>query len=123
MAYEIKQIIVVRHDLHMRAGKIAAQACHASISFITTRLRNNSPLTSEQKAWIDGSFAKVCLRVESEKELMDIKAMADQFQVECHLITDAGKTEFHGVPTRTCLALGPDKAEKIDKITGHLKLL
>ena len=25
-------------------------------------------------------------------------------------------------PTFTCLAIGPDKAEKIDKITGHLKL-
>lgn len=121
--YNIKQTLVIRTDINMSRGKIAAQACHASISFITTRMRNNGVLTTEQKAWIDGSFAKVCLRVESEKELLDIKAAADQFQIECHLITDAGKTEFHGVPTRTCLALGPDKAEKIDKITGHLKLL
>jgi PTH2 family peptidyl-tRNA hydrolase len=34
-----------------------------------------------------------------------------------------GKTEFNGVPTKTCLGIGPAKAEKIDKITGDLKLL
>ena len=38
------------------------------------------------------------------------------------LITDAGATEFGGVPTNTCLAIGPHQAEKIDKITSHLKL-
>jgi PTH2 family peptidyl-tRNA hydrolase len=43
--------------------------------------------------------------------------------LEVHLITDNGKTEFHGEPTRTCLAIGPDDAEKIDAITGRLQLL
>lgn len=40
-----------------------------------------------------------------------------------HLITDSGKTEFHGEPTDTCLAIGPGEADKIDEITGHLQLL
>jgi len=43
--------------------------------------------------------------------------------VECHVITDNGKTEFGGIPTKTCLALGPDLSEKIDEVTGDLKLL
>ncbi len=43
--------------------------------------------------------------------------------LEVHLITDSGRTEFHGQPTRTCLAIGPDDAAKIDQVTGHLELL
>ena len=38
------------------------------------------------------------------------------------LCVDAGRTEFHGVPTATCCAIGPDWPERIDPITGHLKL-
>jgi PTH2 family peptidyl-tRNA hydrolase len=123
MAYELKQVIVVRHDLHMRAGKIAAQAAHASISFLTRRIQSGRDFTKLQLSWINGSFAKVCLRVESEQELLEIEQKALNAGLECHLITDAGRTEFHGVPTRTCLAIGPDKAEVIDSITGKLKLL
>ncbi|MCA9071910.1 MAG: hypothetical protein KDA84_23440, partial [Planctomycetaceae bacterium] len=37
--------------------------------------------------------------------------------------THSCKTEFHGVPTPTCLAIGPAGADKIDEITGKLQLL
>jgi peptidyl-tRNA hydrolase, PTH2 family len=40
-----------------------------------------------------------------------------------YLITDAGHTEFKGVPTKTCLAIGPNDVDEIDVVTGHLKLL
>ena len=52
-----------------------------------------------------------------------IKEEADNAGIECHLITDSGKTEFNGVPTNTCLAIGPDYVDEINKITGHLNLL
>jgi PTH2 family peptidyl-tRNA hydrolase len=61
--------------------------------------------------------------VNSEEELMTIYEKATSAGLEVHLITDSGKTEFHGQPTRTCLAIGPDFAAKIDPITGHLELL
>lgn len=54
---------------------------------------------------------------------MEIHDKAVAAGLEVHLITDSGRTEFHGQPTRTCLAIGPDLAEKIDEITGHLQLL
>jgi PTH2 family peptidyl-tRNA hydrolase len=53
--------------------------------------------------------------------MLDLTARAAG--VECHLIQDNGTTEFGGVPTYTCLALGPDLAEKIDPLTKDLKLL
>ena len=58
--------------------------------------------------------------VMTEKAIRDL---ASQQGLEVHMITDTGKTEFHGVPTNTCLAIGPDEASKIDAITGGLKLL
>ena len=54
---------------------------------------------------------------------MEIHDKALESVLEVHLITDSGKTEFYGEPTRTCLAIGPDEADKIDAITGDLQLL
>jgi PTH2 family peptidyl-tRNA hydrolase len=124
----IKQVIVLRHDLKMRRGKQIAQGAHASMSFICRRLQEHGSVSltdfSEvERAWLIGAFAKVCCRVDSEDELMAIHDKAVAAGLEVHLITDSGKTEFHGVPTRTCLAIGPDYAEKIDEITGELQLL
>ena len=124
----IKQVIVMRHDLKMRRGKQIAQGSHASMSFICRRLQNQGSISLDdfpevERTWLTGSFAKVCCRVNSEEELMNIFDEAKAAGLEVHLITDSGKTEFHGQPTRTCLAIGPDVVEKIDVLTGHLELL
>ena len=124
----IKQVIVMRHDLKMRRGKQIAQGAHASMSFVCRRLQESGSVsfgdfTESQRAWLTGAFAKVCCRVDSEEELMEIHDKALAAGLEVHLITDSGRTEFHGEPTNTCLAIGPDEAQKIDAITGHLQLL
>jgi PTH2 family peptidyl-tRNA hydrolase len=54
--------------------------------------------------------------------LDDIAAAAEQAGLVCHVITDSGWTEFAGVPTKTCLAIGPDWCDMIDPVTSHLKL-
>ena len=60
--------------------------------------------------------------MDSLDELKEIEAQAKEANLEVHLIVDSGRTEFNGVPTPTCLAIGPDEADKIDEITGGLKL-
>ncbi len=127
-ATRVKQVLVVRHDLKMRRGKQIAQGAHAAMSFLCRRLQQRPSLSMEdfteaEQAWLNGAFAKVCCRVDSEEELMAVYKDAVDAGLEVHLITDSGKTEFHGVPTRTCLAIGPDLADRIDAITGDLKLL
>lgn len=124
----IKQVIVMRHDLKMRRGKQIAQGAHASMAFLSRRLQNSPSISMHNfspnaQAWIKGAFAKVCVRCNSEEELLALHDKAIQFGLEAHLITDSGRTEFHGQPTRTCLAIGPDEASKIDQVTGHLELL
>ena len=110
----------------MRRGKEIAQGSHASIAFLTRRLNQCglmfAPLTGAQKEWLSSSFTKVCLQVNSEQELFDIQRNAIKEGLECHLIFDNGATEFSGVSTLTCLAIGPDYSHKIDKVTSHLKL-
>ena len=128
LAPNIKQVIVMRHDLKMRRGKQIAQGAHASMAFLTRRLQSQSSInladfSANAQTWLMGSFAKVCVRCNSEEELMAIHDKAMALGLEVHLITDSGRTEFHGQPTRTCLAIGPDDALKIDEVTGHLELL
>lgn len=127
----IKQVIVMRKNYpdgkggfrNLRTGKLIAQGSHASMAFITRRIQNKEELTSVQKEWLENSFVKICVYVDSEEELLDIQEKAKINNVECHLVTDKGLTEFGGVATNTCLALGPDKSEILDPLTGHLKLL
>ena len=119
-----KQVIVMRRDLGMRRGKEIAQGAHASMIWLALRIRQPSyTFTDAERRWLDGPFTKVCVRVDSEEELLAVVQRAQEAGVLVYLCVDAGKTEFHGVPTPTCCAVGPDFPERIDPITGHLKLL
>ena len=126
----IKQVIVVRKDLNMRKGKIAAQVAHAAMSFITKGMSfdheegtGHVSLDKASIAWAQGIFTKIVASVDSEEELNGLVLKAIEAGVMVHATTDAGRTEFHGVPTLTCAAFGPDEAEKVDAITGGCKLL
>jgi PTH2 family peptidyl-tRNA hydrolase len=112
----------MRKDLKMRRGKEIAQGAHASMAFLSKKVREGKFFSSLEYEWLNGLFTKVCVRVESEAELLKVVEAARAAGVQVELITDSGKTEFAGVPTHTCAALGPDLAEKIDSITGHLEL-
>lgn len=123
-----KQVIVIRKDLGMRKGKFVAQGCHASEAavFSRGRIEGNElriPLDADLGPWLLGSFAKAVTYVMSEAELRDVYERANAAGLPCALIEDAGRTEFHGVPTLTAVAVGPSLIEKVDGITGELPLL
>ena len=111
----------MRKDLNMRKGKMVAQGAHASLSFLSRAYP--SEVTTEQRLWLDSSFAKICLCVNSEQELDEIFQKAVEANLVVHLIVDSGKTEFHNIPTKTCLAIGPHYEDKFVGITDHLPLL
>jgi len=115
-----KQVIVLRKDLGMRKGKMIAQGAHASMKVI---LDQPKPYPGPMQQWLDGTFTKVVVSVQSEEELLAVYQQAQNQGIPCALIQDIGKTEFSGVPTYTAVAVGPDYPEKIDPITGELKLL
>jgi PTH2 family peptidyl-tRNA hydrolase len=119
---EVKQVIVIRRDLKMRRGKEIAQGAHAAMIWMSEAMRSKKHLTNEQREWLEGSFTKVTLQVSSEEELLEVFNKAKSKGLTVHIVTDAGKTEFDGVPTRTAIAIGPHEESKINEITGELKL-
>jgi PTH2 family peptidyl-tRNA hydrolase len=139
---EVKQVIVVRKDLNMRKGKIAAQVAHASLKVIVDMMRRDDmsyPVgTGMQEGvrllmlldkgspayeWLNGRFTKIVVYVDSEDELRDLYNKAFDKGLPCAFIVDSGFTEFHGNKTATCIAIGPYWSDKIDEITGDLPLL
>ncbi|KAB2906640.1 MAG: aminoacyl-tRNA hydrolase [Kofleriaceae bacterium] len=129
-AVDAKQVIVMRKDLNMRKGKMIAQGAHASLKVFLDRgalaadgVTFTFTCTPAMTAWLGGRFKKVCVSVTSEAELDAIAARAREAGIPCAVIVDAGHTEFKGVPTKTCLAIGPADAPDVDAITGSLPLL
>lgn len=116
--YKYKQVLVMRKDLNMRKGKLIAQGAHASLAVTLRNLDH-----PDVQGWLGGRFAKIAVYVNSEEELVDVYNRALEAGLLTELIVDAGFTEFNGVPTKTCIAVGPAKIHDIDKITGDLKLL
>src|SRR5690606_22584469 len=113
---ELKQVILIRTDLGMSKGKIAAQAAHAAVE---ATLRSEKSIVSK---WRSAGMKKITLKVESKEELYKYMQEAKDMSLITALITDAGKTEI-APGTPTCVAIGPDDEDKIDSVTGELKNL
>lgn len=111
-----KQVILVREDLKLPKGKLAAQSSHASV---------DATLKSDKKIvelWKKEGGKKVVLKVNDEKWLFKYKQMAEELGLKTALIKDAGHTVLKP-GTITCLGIGPDLEEKIDKVSGKLKMV
>lgn len=128
----IKQVILIRKDLKMRRGKEIAQGSHASMQFLVQQITEqlaDKPVKSDalhvglsdiETRWLREGMAKVCLRVNSEQELLEYHEKARTANLKSYLIRDSGRTEFHDQPTYTACAIGPDESYKIDSITSTL---
>ena len=149
---EVKQVIVFRNDLvkgkdAINKGKIAGQVAHASLgallqmmtktpTYNTSHEHDEAVLESiEYKVsftpgsvldkWLHGIFTKVCLKIEDDDALQNLYHLIKEERpdIPCVLITDCGKTAFNGVPTNTCIGIGPYWSDEIDVFTRELKLL
>lgn len=114
-----KMLLVVRNDLKMGKGKIAAQCGHGSVGAYERAMRNCPQLV---QLWNNTGCAKIAVKVESEAELMAIARKSKELNLNTCLVRDAGHTQVEP-NTKTVLAIGPDEVHKIDRVTSHLKLL
>ena len=117
---QYKMVIVVRKDLNLSIGKTSAQVAHAALGAYKLSLNKNADKVTNWENF--SGQAKIVLAVENEKQLFEIKDKADKNGLITCLIHDAGRTEV-SPNTATCCAIGPDIIQKIDEITGKLKLL
>ena len=119
MEDEIKQAIIIRSDLEMSRGKIAAQAAHASLMSYFEAEHVDSKIT---KSWLDTGEKKIVLKVSDEESLVKLYNAFKFRKVPCALVTDAGLTE---IPpgSKTALGIGPWFSKGINEFTLGLKLL
>ena len=130
----MKLVLLVRSDLHMRTGKIAAQVAHAAVGTVLDLQRLESRSTgvgvsesarsqvSMLKTWLREGQAKVVLSIKDESEMMTLERAARAAGIHTHIVADAGRTQVEA-GSQTVLAIGPAPIPAIDAITGHLKLL
>lgn len=116
---EIKQAIIVRSDLEMSRGKIAAQVAHASLM---SYFRAEKADKAVAKEWLDTGEKKIVLKVSDEESLVRLFRAFEFKGVPCALVADAGLTE---IPpgSKTALGVGPWKGSGINEFTSGLKLL
>jgi peptidyl-tRNA hydrolase, PTH2 family len=114
---QTKLTLVVRADLGMGRGKIAAQAAHAAVAAVLATLG-----TADFRTWLRDGQPKVVLRTSSEEELYAIAERAGAAGLPVQVIQDAGRTQVaEGTPT--CCAIGPAPDTSIDPVTSALRLL
>lgn len=134
-----RQVIVIRKDLNMSAGKLAVQVAHASLAPVLNSMTNYTPVEdinitaewtekrlslvngSAMEKWINGRFTKIVVYVKSEQALMNVYEKALEKGLPCVLIKDAGFTEF-SEPTITCVGIGPCFPEDFEGVTSKLRV-
>jgi PTH2 family peptidyl-tRNA hydrolase len=117
--FEFKQVIVLRTDIKMSKGKLAVQACHASVSALENARKMHPGWV---RSWLSEGQKKVVAKVKSLEHLERLRRQAEKDGLPNALIEDKGLTE---IPpgTITALGIGPAPEEKLDTITRDLPLL
>lgn len=145
---EVKQYIIVRTDLNLSAGKLAAQAAHASMKVFFDKMTFNPAVnvkqfvsedevsdespnfvahyffsaTEEELQWIEGKFTKITKKVKNENQLLKVYNQAIEVGLNASLIKDAGLYGLEG-ENYTCVAIGPNYVDKCEPVVGKLQLL
>lgn len=113
----VKQVVLVRGDLGMGKGKVAAQVAHASLGAYRKAKKREPGLVAE---WESGGGRKIVVKAGLE-QIMEFREWAERKGVASYLVRDAGHTQVEP-GTVTALGLGPDTEERL-RPTEELKLL
>ena len=116
--FRFKQVIVLRGDLKMSAGKAAAQACHAAVAASESARKTHKDWW---EGWMREGQRKIVVKVESEEDLLKVELEAKALGIPTAMIVDMGLTELEP-GTRTSVGIGPAPSELVDKVTGKLPL-
>jgi peptidyl-tRNA hydrolase, PTH2 family len=112
----VKLALVVRTDLGMGRGKIAAQVAHAAVTAVLISR------DADVSAWLSQGQPKVVLKVAAGEELLDLARQAVADGLIAEVVHDAGRTQVEP-GTATCCAIGPADDDRVDRITARLPLL
>ncbi|KAG9392894.1 peptidyl-tRNA hydrolase 2, mitochondrial-like [Carpediemonas membranifera] len=122
---DCKMVLVIRRDLKMDKGKVAAQCCHACLGVyrkaVKCALNGDTDVGDALAGWLTFGQTKVTLQVPGADELNNLFDLAVEAGAPATIITDAGRTQIPA-GSQTVLAIGPWPVDEVDQITGRLKL-
>lgn len=116
---EYKLVVLVRNDVKMGKGKIAAQVGHAAVECALHAEKKDKKAFD---AWMACGQKKVVLKVDNREEMVRYMSEARSKGLFCAMITDAGRTQIEP-GTDTCVGIGPATCSELDAVTGDLKML
>lgn len=121
---EVRMALVIRQDLGMQKGKVAAQCCHAALScfrMIASDPNRESYNPQMVQRWLRRGQAKITLKCPDKETMDELYAKAISLGVNACVIHDAGRTQI-AAGSATVLGVGPAPKAVLDQITGDLKL-
>ena len=111
-----KCVLLVRSDLEMSTGKIAAQCGHG---IAQTMKGSNKQII---RGWMKTGEKIVVLSISSFDKMTTIKKKANKMGMFSKIIYDAGHTEVDPNTPTVCV-VGPYHDDSVTSITNHLPLL
>ncbi|KAF3338812.1 peptidyl-tRNA hydrolase 2 [Carex littledalei] len=109
---DFKMVLVVRNDLKMGKGKIAAQCSHATLG-LYKKLLNRAPKSLNR--WEMCGQVKVVVKIETEEEMLVLQERAKSLSIPTHIVIDAGRTQIAPNSRTVMSILGP--ADMVDDVT------
>eukprot|EP01017_Pseudomicrothorax_dubius_P027395 TRINITY_DN314_c0_g1_i4.p1 TRINITY_DN314_c0_g1~~TRINITY_DN314_c0_g1_i4.p1 ORF type:complete len:158 (-),score=38.02 TRINITY_DN314_c0_g1_i4:150-623(-) len=89
---DYKMVFLVRGDLKMGTGKVAAQVGHAVLGAYKNAV-NNPKKNETLFKWEYQGEAKIVLRVNNEEELLELEKKAKAKGLNTYVVCDAGRTQ------------------------------
>lgn len=120
---DLKMVFLVREDLKLGAGKIAAQVAHAAVSLYDDITQEGTSYYQQAlDHWNEYGAKKIVLKAKNLDELKMVRKKCREAKIPAVIISDAGHTQVDP-GTKTVLGIGPEESDKLNKITGEFKLM
>jgi len=118
----IKQVIIVRKDLRLKRAMLAALVSRASMEFLVSNNISKNPeefkveITRIESDWLGNGSSRIVLSAPSESFLRSLAFKAEMLGIASYSVSANSDSV-------DAISLGPDESDKIDEITGNLKLI
>jgi peptidyl-tRNA hydrolase len=128
MKSDIKQVILLRRDIRLRRAEAAALAAKASMSFISEGNESDRSdvvqieLSGIEAEWLLGNSTRIVLGVSSEDAIRKLLLKAEIQGISTYEILGSSRGKIDEGMQLIAASLGPDEGDKLDAITGNLKL-
>ena len=128
MKSHIKQVILLRRDIRLRRAEAAALAAKASMSFISEGNESDRSdvvqieLSGIEAEWLLGNSTRIVLGVSSEDAIRKLLLKAEIQGISTYEILGSTSGKIDEGMQIIAASLGPDEGDKLDAITGNLKL-